>query len=335
MNESSAEPLNRDTILIVDDERFNLNMLQELLNPDYDIMIAKNGEQALKRAGATPPPDLILLDIMMPEMDGYQVLAHLKANTATQEIPVIFITAMNEAVDEARGLSLGALDYIAKPISPPVLQARVQTQLRLKKSLARERNLNQQLLQLNDELVGKNSLLTELNKKLKDMASIDGLTGIPNRRRFDEFLLQEWNRGVRDKTPLSLILMDIDFFKPYNDNYGHAAGDECLREVAKGLSSAMMRATDLIARYGGEEFVAVLPGTPKESMIQMGNRLREAVTSLSLPHAYSKIAPHVTLSLGGVTMVPDQASQPTVLVPMADERLYKAKEAGRNRLVVE
>ncbi|MEO5354539.1 MAG: diguanylate cyclase [Magnetococcus sp. XQGC-1] len=335
MNEINTEPELRATILIVDDERFNLNLLQELLDPDYDIMVAKNGEQALKRANATPPPSLILLDIMMPDMDGYQVLEQLKSNAATREIPVIFITAMSEATDEARGLALGAVDYITKPFSPTVVQARVRTQLRLKASMERGRNLNRQLTQLNDALAGKNEQLTELNKILNDMASVDGLTGIPNRRRFDEFLLQEWHRALRDKSSLSLILMDIDFFKPYNDHYGHAAGDECLRLVTKALASAMLRATDLVARYGGEEFVCVLPGANAESMVQMGNRLREAVTALFLPHEFSKVASHVTISLGGVSLVPESGSEPTILVPMADARLYKAKEAGRNRLVAE
>ncbi|MEO5341564.1 MAG: diguanylate cyclase [Magnetococcus sp. MYC-9] len=328
-------PPRRYAILIVDDERFNLNLLQDLLDPQYDIIAAKNGAQALKRANTTPPPDLILLDIMMPDMDGYQVLEQLRVSETTREIPIIFISAMDDAVSETKGLALGAADYIAKPFSPSVVQARVRTQLRLKESVENERAWNRQLSQLNSELGEKNEKLLELNKILQDMASIDGLTGIANRRRFDIFLAHEWNKAVRDQTILSLILLDIDFFKPYNDNYGHAAGDDCLKAVARALASAMTRTTDLVARYGGEEFVCVLPGTDEAGMVRVGHRLRESVAALQLPHAHSKVASHVTVSLGGVSLVPTGGAQPGSLVPMADERLYKAKEGGRNRLVVD
>ncbi|MBF0162797.1 MAG: diguanylate cyclase [Magnetococcales bacterium] len=312
-----------------------MNLLQDLLEPDYDIVAAKNGESALKRALATPPPDLILLDVMMPGMDGFQVLEQLQATPHTQSIPVLFVTAMNDAPNEAQGLAMGAVDYIGKPFSPAVVRARVQTHLRLKESMEKEQRMNQQLGQLNALLSENNQKLQELNKKLLDMASVDGLTDIPNRRRFDAFLAHEWSRAVRDKTPLALILLDIDFFKPFNDHYGHAAGDECLKKVAKALAAAMLRSIDLVARYGGEEFVCVLPGTDTAGMIQVGNRLRESVAALALPHAYSAVASHITISLGGVSLIPDAASEANILVPMADERLYKAKAAGRNRLVTE
>ncbi|MEO5369021.1 MAG: response regulator [Magnetococcus sp. DMHC-1] len=203
--------MRRETILIVDDEKYNINILKELLDKTYDVMVAMNGEQAIKRANVSPPPDLILLDIMMPGMDGFQVLERLRADHATSEVPIIFITAMGNTDDETKGLALGAADYIAKPFSPSVVLARIQTQLRLKSSLVRERHLNQQLVSLSDELIQKNSQLIELNKTLQDLASLDGLTGIPNRRRFDEYLQQEWNRSMRDKIPLALILIDIDF----------------------------------------------------------------------------------------------------------------------------
>ncbi len=230
---------------------------------------------------------------------------------------------------------MGAVDYIAKPFSPAVVQARVRTQIKLKWTLERERVLNRKLSSLNDELAEKNDQLLELNKTLKDMATIDGLTGIPNRRRFDEYLEQEWNRSLRDKTPLSLILIDIDFFKPYNDNYGHTEGDECLKKVADALASSMTRSIDLMARYGGEEFVCVLPETEIPGLIQVGNRLRESVASLSLLHEHSQVAQHITVSLGGVTMVPTIESKPGDLIRLADERLYKAKDGGRNRLVAD
>ncbi|SLM31352.1 GGDEF:Response regulator receiver [Desulfamplus magnetovallimortis] len=323
----------RDTILIVDDERFNLNILQDLLDPQYDIMVAKNGSQALKRAAASPPPDLILLDIMMPAMDGYEVLERLKADNRTKEIPVIFITAMGDSIEEAKGLELGAADYIIKPFSPPVVTARIRTQLNLKWSLERERQLNRKLSQLNDTLADKNEKLHEFNVILKNMASYDGLTGIPNRRRFDEFLDQEWQRSIRNRTPISLIMMDIDFFKFYNDNYGHAAGDECLKQVAQALFQSIERKVDMVARYGGEEFACVLPETDATGAKLVGQRLRSAVVSLHLPHEHSEAETMVTISLGAATMTPEHGNDPEMLIKKADEKLYQAKKEGRNRLV--
>ncbi|MBF0303021.1 MAG: diguanylate cyclase [Desulfamplus sp.] len=323
----------RDTILIVDDERFNLNVLKDLLDSEYDIMAAKSGAQALKQAATTPPPDLILLDIMMPAMDGYEVMARLKADNITKEIPVIFISAMSEATDETKGLELGAADYITKPFSPSVVMARVRTQLNLKWGLERERQLNRKLSELNDILVHKNEKLHEINVTLKNIASIDGLTGIPNRRRFDEFLYIEWNRSMRQQTPISLIMMDIDFFKAYNDNYGHAAGDECLKQVAKTLFDSIGRKVDMVARFGGEEFVCVLPETDAAGARLVGERLRASVASLKLPHEHSAVSSCVTISLGAATMTAELGSLPEILIQKADERLYKAKRGGRNRLV--
>ncbi|MBF0421992.1 MAG: diguanylate cyclase [Magnetococcales bacterium] len=325
----------RDSILIVDDERFNLTVLKDLLDPLYDIMVAKNGEQALKRSFSSPPPELIILDIMMPEMDGYQVIRQLKNDPVTRDIPVIFITAIGDANSEEKGLSLGAVDYITKPFSPAVVLARVKTHLGLKHSLQNERTLNKQLSTLNSDLADKNNQLVELNKRLRDLASIDGLTGIPNRRRFDEFLHQEWNRALRDQTPLSLILMDIDFFKPYNDNYGHAEGDDCLKKVARTMAASITRGIDLLARYGGEEFVCVLPDTDTSGMTKVGNRLREAIIAQKIPHEHSKAASHVTISMGGVSTIPDRQFLPENLIQSADQFLYKAKKQGRNRLIVE
>ncbi|MBF0271717.1 MAG: diguanylate cyclase [Magnetococcales bacterium] len=317
---------NRMTLLLVDDEPFNLHLLQELLEPDYDLLLAKNGEQALQRVRAVPPPDLILLDIMMPEVDGYQVLERLQADPTTQKIPVIFITAMGDVADEAKGLSLGAVDYISKPISLAIVEARVKTHLALRKSMVA-------LQELNAQLESKNDQLSKLNTILQNMAMRDGLTGIPNRRHFDQYLEQEWNRASRDHADLSLILMDIDFFKPFNDHYGHAEGDECLKQVARALADAMPRSVDLLARYGGEEFVCVLPDTNLDGLIVVGNKLRETIHALGLPHHHSKVADHVTISMGGVSMIPSRDLPPASLVKAADDRLYQAKAAGRDRLV--
>ncbi len=302
----------RHTVLIVDDERYNINVLVDLLKPVYTTLVAKNGETALKRAWSSQTPDIILLDVMMPGMDGYEVCRRLKEDPRTREVPVIFITAMDTAGDEEKGLELGAVDYITKPISPKLVKLRVRNHLKLK----------------------------EHSDLLRDMATLDGLTGLPNRRRFDDHLNHCWQQGLRAGTPLGLILMDIDFFKPYNDNYGHAEGDVCLKQVAKALAAAIGQSGShvgpqqrLVARYGGEEFVCVLPGADAALLAEVGEALRSAVAALNLSHEHSQAAGHVTISLGGATKVPQAHVEPGDLVVEADERLYSAKEAGRNRMV--
>ncbi|MBF0590180.1 MAG: diguanylate cyclase [Magnetococcales bacterium] len=295
----------RGTILIVDDERFNITVLKDLLDPEYDTMVAKNGKQALSRIASADLPDLILLDIMMPEMNGYEVCEHLKSDPLTANIPVIFISALSQVGDESKGLSLGAIDYISKPFTPELVLLRVKNHMKFK----------------------------QMSDRFRDMATLDGLTGIANRRRFDLFLEQEWGRSMRAQSPLSLILMDIDYFKPFNDNYGHALGDECLQEVAKAFTSAMTRKTDLIARYGGEEFVSVLPETATEGAVLFGEKLRRAVSDLKFPHAHSGVVDHVTISLGATTMVPSKELKCEEMILLADKKLYQAKEQGRNRLV--
>nr|WP_240192132.1 diguanylate cyclase [Desulforhopalus vacuolatus] len=215
------------SILIVDDERHNIKVLSELLRKDYKIMAAKNGEQALKAVLGDNPPDLILLDIMMPGINGYEVCRKLKENDHSMHIPIIFVSALGSSDDESLGFELGAVDYITKPFKPVIVKARVRTHIQLKQ---------------------KSDLLER-------MASIDGLTEIPNRRSFDETLEKEIRRSARNKMILSLILMDIDFFKKYNDQYGHAEGDDCLRRVAKAIDGCMQRATDFAARYGGKSLL--------------------------------------------------------------------------------
>ena len=291
-------------VLIVDDERFNINVLVELLRPDYVTMVAKNGKQALKLARSDTPPDLILLDIMMPGMDGYEVCRRLRQEPLTENIPIIFVTALDEVESEEKGLELGAVDYIVKPISPLLVKLRVKNHIRLKQQ----------------------------NDLLRNLATLDGLTGIPNRRRFDQYLEQEWQRSMRSGTFLSMVMMDIDFFKRYNDHYGHGAGDGCLRRVARALSGAVLRAVDLVARYGGEEFVCLLPDIDAGAAVVIGEKLRKAVADLGIPHEYSQAAAYVTISLGVATMIPRREETSLALLEQADQNLYRAKEQGRNRL---
>lgn len=295
-------------ILIVDDDKFIIDVLVDLLKGDYRLLIAKSGEQALKRVNSPDSvPDLILLDVMMPDMDGYEVCRRIKSGFKTRDIPVIFITALNNVDEERRGFQSGAVDYITKPVSPPIVQARVSTHLELKRS----RDL------------------------LEVLAKEDGLTGIANRRRFDEFFDFEWNRAKRSKSLISLLLLDIDFFKSYNDNYGHSMGDKCLKKVATALSDAMPRSQDLIARYGGEEFASVLPDTDGAGAMTVARRLLERVRNLEIKHEYSKSAAFITMSAGVATTVPYKEDNSLFFIETADKALYNAKEGGRNRVEFE
>ncbi|WP_084254069.1 response regulator [Methylobacter marinus] len=299
---SSAD--NRQKILIVDDMPINIRALGEVLRSRYDIIVAISGEQALLMAESDQPPDLILLDIEMPSMDGRQVCRCLKSNEKTRHIPVIFITGHDEVSEVMAGFESGAVDYISKPFNISVVQARVQTHLELKK----QRDL------------------------LKQLASIDALTGIPNRRMFDEYFAREWRRSMRSASPLSLIFMDVDYFKPFNDNYGHAEGDRCLENIAAILSDTLKRVTDFVARYGGEEFVAVLPEMNFDGAVEIAEAMRKNVADSNIPHAYSGVADRVTLSLGVSSVVPATDLSPEDLIKTADEALYIAKENGRNQI---
>ncbi len=300
---STEEP--QQTILVVDDEPTNIQALGNLLKDDYRVRVANSGEKALAmvQGDGQPHPDLILLDIQMPGIDGYEVCRRLKEDPTTNTIAIIFVTARDATRDEEHGLSLGAVDYIAKPFSPAIVRARVNTHLRLKRK-------------------------TDL---LEQYAMLDGLTGIPNRRQFDEQFEAETKRGLREGQPLSVIMMDIDHFKPFNDHYGHGAGDQCLQKVASALSGALSRPGDRVCRYGGEEFVALLPGTDAEGARVVAEHLRAAVEELAIGHEYSSVGPVVTLSLGTATLDPAGETQ-TPLLKQADEALYRAKEAGRNRV---
>ncbi len=290
------------TLLIVDDDKHNRLLLTELFEGEYKIIQAKNGLQALELARAHAP-DLILLDVLRPEMDGMAVIRALKRDDATRHIPVIFITALDSAADEELGLDLGAVDYIAKPFHPPIARVRVRNHLQI----VHQRRL------------------------LEQIAALDGLTGIPNRRRFDEALAQEWSRCQRSGLPLSLIVADVDQFKQYNDTLGHAAGDRVLQEVATALRQAARRPGDLAARYGGEEFVLLLPETDAPQAQQLADELLQRMAARKLPHPAASAAPCVTLSLGGITTIPASSVVAPDFFERADAALYQAKAQGRNR----
>ena len=294
----------KPTILIVDDEVINLNILTDAFKENYKLIVTKSGAQAVARA-MQHPIDLVLLDIMLPDMDGFEVCRHLKANEKTRNIPVIFITSKTENTDEELGLQVGAVDYIGKPFYLPIVIARVETHIALKH---------------------KSDLLEQ-------MAMLDGLTHLHNRRKFDLQFAMEYKRALRDGSPLSIALIDIDYFKPFNDNYGHAAGDKTLRMVADLLKGSLRRSSDFVARYGGEEFVLIMPNTEAHGAAQYCLQILDIFNSRPIPHAYSKVADHVTLSIGGTTFTNELTLEQFEVFELMDKALYQAKEQGRNRLV--
>ena len=306
MNPTPTQPqLCRPRVLIIDDVPNNIEVLGEALSQDYDVRFACSGQEGMTIAMADPP-DVILLDVVMPGMDGFEVCRRLKDQDDLQNIPVIFVTARDAEEDQGTGLSLGAVDYITKPFNPALVRMRVRNHAESKR---------------------RADLLASL-------AMIDGLTHLPNRRRFDEQLELEWKRCQRDSLPLSLLLMDIDDFKGFNDRFGHGEGDSCLQRVADALAKATLRPTDLLARYGGEEFVALLPDTDGLGACQVGERLRVAVEALGIPHTPAGVGRVVTLSVGYATREPGShtATTPEALLKAADEQLYAAKRDGRNRV---
>lgn len=291
------------TILIIDDQPSTLQALAKTLHGHYTLLVASNGTEALEIARARLP-DLILLDVMLPDISGLDVCRTIKADPELRDIPVIFVTARDEAEDEAAGLDIGAIDYICKPFNPPIVQARVRNHLELK----RQRDL------------------------LQRIAMIDGLTGVANRRSFDQMFRQEWRRAIRTQEPLSLLLIDVDHFKAYNDTYGHQEGDDCLRAIAESLSAQAHRAEDLLARYGGEEFVCLLPATPLAQAHHRADAMRQAVIERNIPHKGSTTATTVSISIGVSCLVPSLAFQADDLLRHADAMLYQAKHSGRNRV---
>lgn len=306
----------KPSILVVDSTPDNIDALKEVLKRDYTVRPALDGATALKIASADPKPDLILLDIMTPVMDGYEVIRRLQADGNTREIPVIFVTTATDIESELKGFELGAVDYITKPFSPAIVRARISTHLELN-------DARKKLQKQNRELKAKTDLLERV-------VHLDSLTNISNRRHFDKMLEIEWGRGLRNKTPLSIIVADIDYFKGFNDCYGHIEGDHCLCSVAQRLSSLLQRPADMVARYGGEEFVAILPVTDMKGAALLAENWRAGVEELRIPHAISSVADHVTISVGHATLVPSRKLVPYYLVGVADEMMYHAKESGRN-----
>ncbi|MDR2696050.1 MAG: diguanylate cyclase [Deltaproteobacteria bacterium] len=294
----------KNSLLIVDDDTSNLMALTRILQSEYTVYTAKDGATALKNA-EKHVPDLIVLDILMPGMDGYEVLAALQASDRLGEIPVIFITGLSHRDDEEKGLALGAMDYITKPFQPTIVKLRVRHQMKIVNQL----------------------------RMIKRMSLIDQLTAIPNRRSFDDRLRMEWARAIRIGCPMSLLMIDVDRFKAYNDTYGHLQGDVALQMLAKILAQQIERPGDFFARWGGEEFAVLLPHTDRRGGLHIGEQIRRAVENAVIPRP-DGLSTQVTASVGVNVHAPTQDSSVEAFISGADKALYAAKNAGRNRVLL-
>jgi diguanylate cyclase (GGDEF)-like protein len=321
------------SILIVDDSLVIRQLLKTALtSAGYkDLFFAESAQDAFDRLGMDNPGrtatavDLILMDIAMPDIDGIEACRRIKTFEQFQDVPVIMVTAEPEVSSLQSAFNAGAMDYINKPINQVILLARVRSALRLKYEMDRRKAREQKLLEVS-------GLLKEAYENLWQLSSIDSLTGIANRRRFDEAIDWEWWRSVRNGTPLSLIMIDVDFFKDYNDTYGHQNGDSCLKQVADTLKSETKRAGDLVTRYGGEEFAVILPVTPIEGAAIVAEAMRGSVEALNIEHSQSQVSRCVTISLGVATAIPSRNSSLVALIAAADRALYQAKREGRNQV---
>jgi diguanylate cyclase (GGDEF)-like protein len=309
----NTSPLPPPIILVVDDDRVTRQMIcQTMTKEGYQVVEASNGEEGLA-AYQHLQPHIILLDAVMPIMDGFTCCTNLQALPGGDRTPILMITGLDDKASVDQAFTVGATDYITKPIHWPVLLQRV-------KRLIQQAQLYQKL--------------EAVNQELHRLANSDGLTEVANRHRFEECFEREWRRMAREKLPLSFILCDLDCFKSYNDTYGHQAGDQCLRSVASAISRCAKRPADLVARYGGEEFAIILPNTNEFGALHVAEEIRDQVNALKIPHKGSTVREFVTLSLGVASIIPDHNIPTAVLIKAADEALYQAKREGRDRAIL-
>jgi len=314
-------------ILVVDDSALMRSMLVSLLKKvGYaDVLTTASGARAFELLGVADDSnpeaiELILMDLILPDTDGIAAIRTFATRERLSTIPIIMVTAMQGSETLRGAFEVGATDYITKPINEVELLARVGAALRLKHEIDRREKIQKEL--------------EAANNRLKQISLTDGLTGLANRRHFDQVLQGEWSRALRNSTPLSLILVDVDHFKRFNDTYGHQEGDSCLTDVAEALGECANRSTDLVARYGGEEFALILPDTDSAGACAVGERLLTNVTARAIPHGASSVGPIVSVSAGIASLVPREGLPASALIAAADEALYQAKEAGRGRVVL-
>lgn len=292
-----------DKILIIDDSTVQANFLESILNDDYEVTKTHTAKEGLYLA-QTKDYSLILLDVIMPDMDGFMLLKELQETFITKNIPVILITSLSDIQSEEKGLVLGAVDYITKPFHPLIVKARVNTHIKL----------------------------WHYRKQIEKQALVDELTGIANRRSYDNYVITKWQEAIRLKHSFSICMFDIDNFKLYNDTYGHPAGDKVISAVAKTASSYLKRTTDFFARYGGEEFIAIILGSKAKPAFEHLKKIRGAIEDLKIPHEASDHN-YVTVSIGGITVVPEHGHSYDTYLKLADTMLYDAKRFGRNTVV--
>ena len=292
----------KNSVLIVDDESSNIMALTQILRPVYTVYAVNSGHKAVE-ATVKHLPDVILLDVVIPEMDGFVVMDMLKSNEETRDVPVVFITGLSNADAEEKGLSLGAADYISKPFSPAIVKLRVKNQIKM---------LNQLRI-------------------IEQISMLDQLTSIPNRRGFDNRMDMEWVRAIRENTLISVLIMDVDKFKVYNDTYGHQQGDVVLQAVAVTVTQSLSRPGDFAARWGGEEFVVLMPNTDISGAVRIAEMIRQNISEKVIACADGTDT-RVTVSIGVRTQSPGQNSSRDSFIAEADKALYMAKESGRNRV---
>lgn len=313
-----APAIQKSKILLVDDNPGALDVLMQILsNEGFHIMVATDGPKAIEQT-LHDPPDLILLDVMMPGLNGFDTCRRLKEHKSTFHIPVLFMTAASGPVEIIKGFEAGAVDYITKPFELPELIARVRTHLELKR--------------VRDELSEKAAQLEKLNAKLERLTAVDGLTEIPNRRSFDEFFEKEWKRAQRSREHLSLILVDIDFFREYNEHYGYQASDECLRMVAQTIANSSCRAGDFPARYSKDRFAVILVKTDLLGAVTVADNIHNRIQDLQIPTQSSPIAEYVSISIGVASVLPTGQHTRDELMTATENALAGAKQKGKNRV---
>jgi diguanylate cyclase (GGDEF)-like protein len=296
----------KNSVLIIDDEVENIKALRFILGKDYTVYAERVSTNALSTVKKLLP-DIVLLDVIMPEMDGFEIIGQLKAEKSTKDIPIIFVTGRTDSEDEVKGFTLGAVDYINKPFSAPVVKMRIAHQIKI---------INQM-------------------REIQNLSATDALTGIGNRRFFNTLINQEWESAKRQQTESCVVLDEIDKFKICNDTYGHANGDKALQVVAEVISSALNRATDKAARWGGEEFAIVLPSSPLSGAKLVAENIREAIERAEIVLDDGTVA-HVTVSGGIQCVIPNRAGENSLddLFTEADEAMYRAKRSGKNKVCV-
>lgn len=337
MNELSGYPdyssSMKGNILLIDDLPENLKLLTDLLSQlGYVVRSAVSGSRGI-RSAKLKCPDIILLDINMPEMNGYQVCQALKNDPDLYNIPILFISTLDEIFDKLKAFQAGGVDYITKPFQIEEVVARIEAHLTIKRQqqvlkieIIKRKQAEIELQKINDQL-------QEVNHKLELLLNLDGLTQIANRRRFNDSLLFNWQHHQREQKSLALIIIDIDYFKLYNDSYGHQGGDDCLIQVAQAIAKVPQRIVDLVARYGGEEFAVILPNTSIEGALIIAESIKQAIAELAIPHQNSLVSDRITLSLGVASLIPTNEQGLETLIIHADTALYTAKKRGRNQAI--